>query len=134
MQKTVQFNLIIKFEGIDVLRSKTDTTEGETKLKSKKNLLHSENKTSEVYFCCCPYYWGVRYSGVSTRRELTVITQSLTHSLTHCARISQIDLSIDQSVPTKPTHFCCGEVFCQRWYSIFNGKCQNYDSIGSVSL
>lgn len=62
------------------------------------------------------------------------ITQSLTHSLTHCARISQIALSIDQSVPTKPTHFCCGEVFCQRWYSIFNGKCQNYDSIGSVGL
>ena len=130
MQKTVQFNLIIIFYGIDVLRSKTDTLEGETKLKSKKNLLHGENKTSEVYFClgfsCCPYYRGASYSGVSAGRE--------SHSLTHCARISQIDQSIDQSVPTKPTHFCCGEVFCQSWCAIFNGKCQNYDSIGSVGL
>ena len=31
---------------------------------------------SVIYFCpefiCCPYYRGVRYSGVSARRELTV--------------------------------------------------------------
>ena len=96
MQKTVQFNLIIKFEGIDVLRSKTDTTEGETKLKSKKNLLHGENKTSEVYFCCCPYYRGVRYSGASTRRELTVFNyHSITHALANSLRTNQSNRPIN---------------------------------------
>ena len=34
------------------------------------------SQTSVIYFCpefiCCPYYQGVRYSGVSARRELTV--------------------------------------------------------------
>ena len=38
---------------------------------------------SVIYFCpefiCCPYYRGVRYSGVSARRELTVIN-SVIHS------------------------------------------------------
>ena len=35
---------------------------------------------SVIYFCpefiCCPYYRGVRYSGVSARRELTVLQPS----------------------------------------------------------
>ena len=34
------------------------------------------SQMSVIYFCpefiCCPYYRGVRYSGVSARRELTV--------------------------------------------------------------
>ena len=100
MQKTVQFNLIIIFYGIDVLRSKTDTLEGETKLKSKKNLLHGENKTSEVYFClgfsCCPYYRGVCYSRVSARRELTVFNyHSITHPLAHSLRTNQSNRPIN---------------------------------------
>ena len=36
------------------------------------------SQMSVIYFCpefiCCPYYRGVRYSGVSARRELTVFT------------------------------------------------------------
>ena len=36
---------------------------------------------SVIYFCpefiCCPYYRGVRYSGVSARRELTVFLSFL---------------------------------------------------------
>ena len=35
------------------------------------------SQTTIIYFCpgfrCCPYYWGVCYSGVSARRELTVL-------------------------------------------------------------
>ena len=34
------------------------------------------SQMSVIYFCpefiCCPYYRGVRYNGVSARRELTV--------------------------------------------------------------
>ena len=39
---------------------------------------------SLIYFCpefiCCPYYRGVRYSGVSARRELTVVLSNIQNS------------------------------------------------------
>ena len=43
------------------------------------------SQTSLIYFwrgfSCCPYYRGVRYSGESARRELTVLTKILFGSL-----------------------------------------------------
>ena len=37
---------------------------------------NSGSLCQSIYFClgfsCCPYYWGVRYSGVSARRELSL--------------------------------------------------------------
>ena len=41
------------------------------------------NQMSTIYFClrfsCCPYYWGVRYSVASPRRELTVFWNQASH-------------------------------------------------------
>ena len=43
-------------------------------------------------FICCPYFWGVRYSGVSARRELTVVIFS-SHG---CMVLESISLSFDK--------------------------------------
>ena len=45
------------------------------------------SQTSVIYFCrgfsCCPYYRGVRYSGVSVRRELTVVWTRIWYGTLH---------------------------------------------------
>ena len=49
--------------------------------------LFQSTVTSVIYFClgfsCCPYYWGVHYSGVSARRELSVFTHDYSSRTVH---------------------------------------------------
>jgi len=57
-----------------------------------------------IYFClgfrCCPFYWGVHYSGMFTRQELTYMQVIGRRGVTSCYHSSKISES-QQSLLTE---------------------------------
>ena len=70
-----------------------------------------------IYFClgfrCCPFYWGVHYSGMFTRQELTYMQVIARRGVTSCYHSSKI-LESQQSLLTDMA-ICLAICIVERW-------------------
>ena len=96
-----------------------------------------------IYFClgfrCCPFYWGVHYSGMFTRQELTYMQVIARRGVTSCYHSSKI-LESQQSLLTDMA-ICLAICIVERWkksvgYHLFLGAIMHRKvlSIFSFSL
>ena len=70
-----------------------------------------------IYFClgfrCCPFYWGVHYSWMFTRQELTYMQVIARRGVTSCYHSSKI-LESQQSLLTDMA-ICLAICIVERW-------------------